>query len=157
MNLHRMLHQRQEAGTPLRVGVIGAGKFGTMYLAQARRTPGIHLVGIADLSVLRAREALQRTGWDATRVAARSLDDALRTGGTHVGDDAEALIRHAGVDIIVEVTGNPPAAVSHALKAFAARKHVVMVTVEADAFCGPLLARRAAEAGVVYSLSLIHI
>jgi predicted homoserine dehydrogenase-like protein len=153
MNLHRMLHQRQEAGTPLRVGVIGAGKFGTMYLAQARRTPGIHLVGIADLSVLRAREALQRTGWDATRVAARSLDDALRTGGTHVGDDAEALIRHAGVDIIVEVTGNPPAAVSHALKAFAARKHVVMVTVEADAFCGPLLARRAAEAGVVYSLA----
>jgi predicted homoserine dehydrogenase-like protein len=148
-----MLHQRQEAGTPLRVGVIGAGKFGTMYLAQARRTPGIHLVGIADLSVLRAREALQRTGWDATRVAARSLDDALRTGGTHVGDDAEALIRHAGVDIIVEVTGNPPAAVSHALKAFAARKHVVMVTVEADAFCGPLLARRAAEAGVVYSLA----
>lgn len=153
MNLHRMLRQRQEAGTPLRVGVIGAGKFGTMYLAQARRTPGIHLVGIADLSVLRAREALQRTGWDATRVAARSLDDALRTGGTHVGDDAEALIRHAGVDIIVEVTGNPPAAVSHALKAFAARKHVVMVTVEADAFCGPLLAHRAAEAGVVYSLA----
>ena len=153
MNLHRMLRQRQEAGTPLRVGVIGAGKFGTMYLAQAQRTPGIHLVGIADLSVLRAREALQRTGWDATRVAARSLDDALRTGGTHVGDDAEALIRHAGVDIIVEVTGNPPAAVSHALKAFAARKHVVMVTVEADAFCGPLLARRAAEAGVVYSLA----
>jgi predicted homoserine dehydrogenase-like protein len=148
-----MLRQRQEAGTPLRVGVIGAGKFGTMYLAQAQRTPGIHLVGIADLSVLRAREALQRTGWDATRVAARSLDDALRTGGTHVGDDAEALIRHAGVDIIVEVTGNPPAAVSHALKAFAARKHVVMVTVEADAFCGPLLARRAAEAGVVYSLA----
>jgi predicted homoserine dehydrogenase-like protein len=33
------------------------------------------------------------------------------------------------------------------------KKHVVMVTVEADAFCGPLLARRAAEAGVVYSLA----
>ena len=51
------------------------------------------------------------------------------------------------------MTGNPPAAVSHALKAFAAKKHVVMVTVEADAFCGPLLARRAAQAGVVYSLA----
>jgi predicted homoserine dehydrogenase-like protein len=153
MSLHRLLRQRAESGTPLRIGLIGAGKFGSMYLAQARRTPGVHLVGIADLSVSRARDALQRTGWDATRVAARSLDDALKTGATHVGEDAEALIRHPGIEIIVEVTGNPPAAVGHALKAFASGKHVVMVTVEADAFCGPLLARRAAQAGVVYSLA----
>ena len=45
------------------------------------------------------------------------------------------------------------AAVDHCLEAFAQHKHVVNVTVEADAFCGPLLARRAAEAGVVYSLA----
>ncbi len=153
MSLHRMLRQRQEAGKPLRVGVIGAGKFGTMFLAQARRTPGIHLVGLADLSVPRAREALARTGWPAERTEARSLDDAVKTGGTHVGADVDALIGHPEIEIIVEVTGNPTAAVSHALKAFAAGKHVVNVTVEADAFCGPLLARRAEEAGVVYSLA----
>ncbi len=70
MNLHRKLLQRQAAGKPLRIGVIGAGKFGTMYLAQARKTPGIHLVGVADLSVSRAREALKRTGWTDERVAA---------------------------------------------------------------------------------------
>ena len=153
MNLHRKLLQRQAAGKPLRIGVIGAGKFGTMYLAQARRTPGVHLVGVADLQVQRARDALTRTGWDAARFSAKSLDDAVKTGGTFVGDDAEALINHPAVEIIVEVTGNPPAAVNHALKAFAAKKHVVNVTVEADAFCGLLLAHKAEEAGVVYSLA----
>jgi predicted homoserine dehydrogenase-like protein len=153
MNLHRKLLQRQAAGKPLRIGIIGAGKFGTMYISQARRTPGIHLVGVADLSVPRAREAFARTGWTEERFAARSLDEAMKTGGTHIGDDADALITHPGVEIIVEVTGHPPAAVSHALKAFAHGKHVVNVTVEADAFCGPLLAKRAAEAGVIYSLA----
>ncbi|MBV8536471.1 MAG: Gfo/Idh/MocA family oxidoreductase [Alphaproteobacteria bacterium] len=153
MNLHRKLKEREAAGKRLRIGVIGAGKFGTMYLAQARKTPGIHLVGVADLSVPRAREALQRTGWAAERYAAKGLDEAAKTGGTHVGEDAAALIAHPAIDIVVEVTGHPPAAVSHALKAFAAKKHVVMVTVEADAFCGPLLAKKAAEAGVVYSLA----
>jgi predicted homoserine dehydrogenase-like protein len=153
MNLHRRLLQRQAVGKPLRIGIIGAGKFGTMYISQARKTPGIHLIGVADLSVARAKEAFARTGWAAERYAARSLDEAMKTGGTHIGEDAEALIKHAGVEIIVEVTGHPPAAVSHALKAFAHGKHVVNVTVEADAFCGPLLARRAAEAGVIYSLA----
>jgi predicted homoserine dehydrogenase-like protein len=153
MNLHRKLLERQAAGKPLRIGVIGAGKFGTMYLAQARRTPGIHLLGLADLSVPRAREALTKTGWDAAQFSARNLDEAAKTGATHITDNAEALIKHPALDIVVEVTGHPPAAVTHALWAFAAKKHVVMVTVEADAFCGPVLARKAAEAGVVYSLA----
>src|SRR5690348_13036605 len=123
MNLHRKLLERQAAGRPLRIGVIGAGKFGTMYLAQARKTPGVHLVGVADLSLARAKEALARTGWEAERVSARSLDDAAKTGGTHVGEDAAALIKHPAVEIIVEVTGNPPAGVSHALMAFGHKKH----------------------------------
>ncbi len=101
MNLHRKLLERQAAGKPVRVGVIGAGKFGTMYLAQARRTPGIHLVGVADLSPDRAREALTKTGWDAARIGAKSLDDAAKSGGTHITDNAEALIRHPAVEIIV--------------------------------------------------------
>ena len=153
MNLHRKLLERQESGKPLRVGVIGAGKFGSMYLSQARRTPGVHLVGVADLSASLARDALKNTGWPAERYAAVSLEEAAKTGSTFVGDDADRLIASEFVEIIIEVTGNPPAAVRHILGAFAAGKHVVNVTVEADAFCGPLLARKAAEAGVVYSLA----
>jgi predicted homoserine dehydrogenase-like protein len=153
MNLYSKLQERERQGKPLRIGVIGAGKFGAMYIAQVPKTPGVHLVGIADLSPGNAKENLSRVGWPAAAYSARSLDKALKEGNTHVGEDWEALVSHPGIDIIIESTGNPPAAVEHALAAFANGKHVVMVTVEADAFCGPLLARKAAEAGVIYSLA----
>jgi predicted homoserine dehydrogenase-like protein len=153
MNLHAKLLQRQSQGKPLRVGIIGAGKFGSMYLAQVPNTPGVHLVGIADLSPANARANLGRVGWKPERTAATSLDDALAKGNTHVSDNWEALVKHPQIEIIIECTGNPIAAVDHCLAAFRASKHVVNVTVEADAFCGPLLARKAQEAGVVYSLA----
>ncbi len=153
MSLYRQLQQRAADGRPIRVGLIGAGKFGSMYLAQVPRTPGVHLTAIADLSPDNARANLQRVGWQAERVAATSIDDAIKSGTTHVGDDWQALVRHPAIDVVVECTGHPIAAVDHCLAAFASAKHVVNVTVEADAFCGPLLARRAHEAGVVYSLA----
>ncbi len=153
MNLYAKLEQRAAAGKPLRIGLIGAGKFGAMYLAQVPKTPGVHLVGIADLSPQNAKLNLSRVGWATERYAAPSLDAALKSGATHVGEDWRALVSHPAIDIVVEATGHPLAAVEHALAAFEQRKHVVMVTVEADAFCGPLLARRARAAGVVYSLA----
>ncbi len=153
MSLHRQLQQRAAEGRPIRVGLIGAGKFGSMYLAQVPRTPGVHLAAIADLSPDGARRNLARVGWEAARTEAASIDAALREGSTHVGDDWQALVQHPAIDIVVECTGHPIAAVDHCLQAFAHGKHVVNVTVEADAFCGPLLARRAAEAGVLYSLA----
>ena len=153
MNLHTQLLQRAAQGKPIRVGLIGAGKFGSMYLAQIPRTPGVHIVGIADLNPEAACRNLERVGWETQRVQAASLDAALRDGNTHVGDDWQALVRHPDIDLIVESTGAPIAAVDHMLEAFAQGKHVVNVTVEADAFCGPLLAQRAAAAGVIYSLA----
>ena len=132
MSLHRQLQQRAAEGRPIRIGLIGAGKFGSMYLSQIPRTPGVHLVGIADLSPETACRNLARVGWDAQRVQAANLDAALRDGNTHVGDDWRALVRHPAIDIVVECTGNPIAAVDHCLEAFAQGKHVVNVTVEAD-------------------------
>jgi predicted homoserine dehydrogenase-like protein len=153
MNLHAKLLQRAAENRPIRIGLIGAGKFGSMYLAQIPRTPGVHLVGIADLSPDNARTNLARVGWQAERLSASSLDYAVKHGTTHVGDDWQSLVRHPAVDVIVECTGSPLHAVDHILEAFAHHKHVVNVTVEADAFCGPLLATRALTAGVVYSLA----
>jgi len=153
MNLFSKLTARAEAGRPIRVGMIGAGKFGSMFLAQVLKLPGIHIVGVVDLSPDAARSNMSYVGWTPERFAATSLDDAVRTGRTHVGDDWRNLIAHPVVEIVVECTGNPPAAVMHCLEAFRAGKHVVNVTVEADAFCGPGLARKAAEAGVVYSMA----
>jgi predicted homoserine dehydrogenase-like protein len=151
MNLYAKLREREDK--PLRIGLIGAGKFAAMYIAQVPRTPGVHLAGIADLSPSAARRNLARVGWMDERYSAPSLESALRERRTHVSDDWQALVAHPGIDIVIEATGNPPAAVEHALAAFRHGKHVVMVTVEADAFCGPLLARKAEQAGVVYSLA----
>ena len=153
MSLHQQLLKRQADGKPIRVGLIGAGKFGSMYLSQIPRTPGVHLVGIADLSPAAARTNLARVGWDVARTEAVSLDTAVKNGDTHITEDWKALVSHPAIDVVVECTGHPIAAVDHCLEAFAHGKHVVNVTVEADAFCGPLLARRAARAGVVYSLA----
>ena len=153
MSLYTKLQHRAAEGKPVRIGLIGAGKFGSMYLAQIPRTPGVHLVGIADRSVDNARTNLARVGWVAERTAARSVDAALQAGTTYITDDWAALVAHPAIDIIVECTGDPIAAVDHCLAAFEHGKHVVNVTVEADAFCGPLLAARAAHARVVYSLA----
>ena len=153
MNLYTKLQEREAQGKPLRVGVIGAGKFAAMYLAQAPRTPGVHIAGIADLSPAGARANLGRVGWDAATYAAASLDAALKERRTHLSEDWEALVSHPLIDIVIEATGNPVAAVTHALFAFRQRKHLIMVTVEADAVCGPLLVKKAQEAGVVYSLA----
>ncbi len=153
MNLYAKLAKRQADGNPVRIGLIGAGKFGSMYLAQIPKTPGVHLVGIADLNPTTAKANLARVGWGVEQSAATSFEAAIANGNTFVTDNWEALVKHPQIEIIVECTGNPIAAVDHILAAFKHGKHVVNVTVEADAFCGPLLARKAAQAGVVYSLA----
>ena len=153
MNLHRLLEERAARQRPVRVVLIGAGKFGSMYLAQARRTAGIHLLAVADLAPDRARASLDRVGWSPARHAARTLDEAARGDLTCVTDDAAACIAHPAAEVVIDATGHPAAGIAHALACCEHRKHLVMVNVEADALAGPLLARRAREAGIVYSLA----
>ena len=153
MNLFTKLQQHDAADKRIRVGMIGAGKFGTMFLAQAIRLPGIHIVGITDLNPANALSNLAYVGWPDSAYCAASLDDAIKTGASFVSDDWQALIVHPAIDLIVECTGDPVAAVQHVLTAFNHGKHVINATVEADAFCGPGISQAAAEAGVVYSMA----
>mgnify|MGYP001765043140 CR=1 FL=1 len=142
MNLHAGLLERERNGHPLRVGLIGAGKFASMYLAQLPRTPGVRLTALADLDPARARAALERVGWSGAQIGAVSFFD-----------DARRLIEAPEVEIVIDSTGSPAAGIAHVLACCAARKHIVMVNVEADALAGPWLAARAREAGIVYSLA----
>ena len=142
MSLHRLLQQRAGAGRPVRVGLIGAGKFGSMFLNQVPTMPGLEVSVIADLDPERARNACRTVGWDTSRLA--------RTAFVASGLDACAVPE---VEVVVEATGNPPAGIAHARAAIAAGKHIVMVNVEADALAGPLLAEEARARGVVYSLA----
>jgi len=153
MSLYAKLVECERKNRPVRVGLIGAGKFGSMFLAQVPNTPGIDLVGIADLSPEGARMNLRRIGWKSDAYQAKSFEDALKNRTTFITESWEALVMRPEIDVIVECTGNPVAAVEHCLGTFKEGKHVVNVTVEADAFCGALLGQRAREAGVQYSLA----
>src|SRR5437764_3019862 len=148
-----MLLEREAAGRPVTVGLIGAGKFGTMFLAQARLTRGMHVVAVADLDVARARNQLRSAGWEDEAISAPSLAAAHTTGRTLVTGDVGVLIAFPEIEVIVEATGIAPAGIRHALQAVAHGKHIIMVNVAADALAGPLLARKAKAAGVVYSLA----
>ena len=153
MNLYDSLRAKEAADRPVRVGVIGAGKFASMFLAQARVTPGLHIVSVCDLDLERARETLGRAGWPEEQTNAASFQEAVEKGSTYLTEDAGALISADGMEVVVDSTGDPIAGIRHALACFAAKRHIVMVNVEADVLTGPLLARRAREAGVVYSLA----
>ncbi|PSL37685.1 putative homoserine dehydrogenase-like protein [Labedella gwakjiensis] len=153
MNLFSLMQKRTAEAGPIRVGVIGAGKFSSMFLTQAVGSTNIHVVGVADIDVTKAKGALARTGWPEERYAASSLDEAVRTGGTAVIDSSDALLTHPAIEVILEITGNPLVGTYHAVTAIDNGKHVIMVNVEADCMVGPILQRRAEAAGVIYAMA----
>ncbi len=153
MNLSFLLSERVRSDHPIRVALIGCGKFATMYLTQARQTAGIHVVGIADLDLARAMKQLAMAGWTAEQYAASKPTDAMANGSTWLTEDADQLIDLNEIDVVVEATGIPTAGIHHCRRAIAAGHHIIMVNVEADVVAGPLLAREAQAAGVVYSLA----
>ena len=142
MNLHTLLQARATEGRPVRAGLIGAGKFGSMFLSQIPSTPGLEVTLIADLSPDRAKQACRAVGWKEDRITA-----------TRFIDDGRPLCASDDVDVVIDATGSPAAGVVHALAAIENGKHVVMVNVEADVLAGPALSRRARGAGVVYSMA----
>ena len=153
MNLSTLLLERAARGHPVRVGLIGAGKFGSMVLSQAQKIEGLHMVAVADLAVGRVHASLDRVGWPAERYAARSAGEAVRDGTTFVTDDVAKLLACDEIECVIEATGHPIAGTRHAVACIDHGKHVVMVNVEADVMVGPLLAARARAKGLVYSMA----
>src|SRR3954463_14781505 len=102
MNLSHLLSVRAAAGKPVRVALIGAGKFGSMFLSQVPHTPGLEVPVIVDLDPERAREACRTVGWDFERIAAT----------TFTSDGAQAV--SSNIEVIVEATGSPAAGIKHA-------------------------------------------
>ncbi|MGE4247526.1 MAG: NAD(P)H-dependent oxidoreductase [Parvibaculaceae bacterium] len=142
MNLTSLLAERMRNGRPVRAGLIGAGKFGSMFLSQVPSIAGLNVTVIADLDPERARRSCREIGWDEREVAlTRFVED-----GRQVCEDDE-------VDVVIEATGSPSAGIAHALAAIDAGKATVMVNVEADVLAGPLLSAEARGKGVVYSMA----
>lgn len=134
--------KRVESNQPVRVALIGAGKFGSMFLSQVPTTPGLQVSVIADLDPERARQSCRDVGWSNETISK-----------TRFTDDVTIALNADNSDVVVEATGNPAAGVSHAIQAIEAGLHIVMVNVEADVLAGPLLAKRARANNLVYSMA----
>jgi predicted homoserine dehydrogenase-like protein len=154
--LLELLEARAEAGRPVAVGLIGAGRFGTAIAAQISEIPGLRLVAVADPNAHNGGEALRSAGWadsEWQRVESASAAQAVVESGLAVlVPDADAL-ESAPVEVLVEATGIPEVAVSNAWAGLQRGRHLVMVTVEADVTCGWALAAEAKRQGVVYTLA----
>ncbi len=150
MNLFKQLEERENSGNPVRVGIIGAGKFATMFMAQILRTPGMRLSAVCDVDTQRAQANMMAVGFGREFI---SRSGSLSTGQVALADDVDQLISKDSVDVVIESTGDPIAGTRHCLQCISAGIDVIMVNVEADALVGAELARQARQAGVVYSLA----
>ena len=152
LDLSDRLLKHQEEGKSFRVGVIGAGKFATMFLSQANSTSGFNIAAIADLNVKRAEEAIRTAGFEQN-LNISGINQAITSNEIWFTDSGLELAQCEQLDLVIEATGNAEAGVDHCLAAFKANSHVVLVTVEADVLCGSAIMKRANEAGVVCSMA----
>ncbi|MDB4021947.1 Gfo/Idh/MocA family oxidoreductase [Litorivicinus sp.] len=130
------------ADRPVQVGLIGAGKFGSMFLSQIPTTIGLEVAAIADLDVERAKNTCRKVGWSEEQLAK-----------TKFFENTQTMLDSSRIDVVVEATGNPAVGISHAKMAIERKLHIVMVNVEADVLAGAILAKEARDAGVVYSMA----
>ena len=142
MFLQNLISQRIDNNKPVKVALIGAGKFGSMFLSQVPTTPGLEVVIIADLIPDSAKKACKNVGWK---------DDLISN--TEFVESGIKAITKSEVEVVVEATGHPSAGILHAREAFRYGKHIVMVNVEADVLAGASLSKEAKSAGVVYSMA----
>lgn len=154
MSLHKLLCLREKENNPIKIGVIGVGRYGTMFLSQSRNIPGMKIIGVADIDAEKASINCIRAGWNEENVAmvnnSNTINDLSKKNKISVTDNAENII-NADLDIIIEATGTVDAAARYAWSAFEAKKSVVMISAESDALLGVALQRKAKENGVVYS------
>lgn len=150
--VYNLLRRREDAGCPIRVGIVGAGATGRAIALQlGTPVPGMRLAGIANRTAQHAERALREAGireW-ATASTASDADSTIRRGLPVLTDDFTLLTRCAAIDLIVEVTGTVDFGAEVALDAFAHGKPVVLVNAELDSLIGPILKAKADAAGVV--------
>ena len=142
MFLEKKINELIDNKNTVNVTLIGAGKFGSMFLSQAPYTKGLNVFTICDLNIDKAKKACREVGWSEDQI-----NNIIFT------EDFEKAINNDEVDVVVEATGHPSSGIKHARTCFKYGKHVIMVNVEADVLAGPSLSAEANSAEVVFSMA----
>ena len=142
MFLEKKINELIDNKKTVNVTLIGAGKFGSMFLSQAPYTKGLNVFTICDLNIDKAKKACREVGWSEDQI-----NSIIFT------EDFEKAINDDKIDVVVEATGHPSSGIKHARTCFKYGKHVIMVNVEADVLAGPSLSAEANSAEVVFSMA----
>ena len=142
MFLEKKINELIDNKKTVNVTIIGAGKFGSMFLSQAPYTKGLNVFTICDLNIDKAKKACREVGWSEDQI-----NNVIFT------EDFEKAINNDEIDVVVEATGHPSSGIKHARTCFKYGKHVIMVNVEADVLAGPSLSAEANSAEVVFSMA----
>ena len=150
------LAKRASENNPIRVGIIGTGKFGAGLVAQLSQMEGVETSAIADINLAHAKHAYTAScvATDAIKVVnnIEGLNEVIHSGKRAITEDGLLLPQSDLIDVVVEATGIPEVGARMAYHTLTHNKHLVMVNVEADVTIGPYLSRLADTAGVVYTL-----
>jgi len=152
MSVDTALEKLETAGTPIRIGMVGAGATGRAIALQlGTPVPGMRLVAIANRTAQNAERAYQEAGFSqwAQVSSAGEAEEKIAQGVPVLTTDPLVLTACGAIDILLEVTGTVDAAATVVLDAFRHRKNVVLVNAELDSLVGPILKAKADEAGVV--------
>jgi len=154
--ISRKLLKRQAAGTPIRVGWVGAGRMITGAISQTALMQGMRNAVICDVRPDAAFRAYAINGVPRETVVVTdkvaAINDAIRVGKPVVTANTQAMAE-LELDCIVEGTGVPEVGAEVAYRCIQGGKHIIMLNVEADVVIGPILHQMAQRAGVVYSVS----
>ena len=151
-----LLAQRAAENKPIKVGIIGAGKFGAGLVVQLSRMQGMEACAIADINLHHARHAYTATGIPAESIRVvqnvEEMNEAIHSGKRAITEDGLLVTNSDLVDVVVEATGIPEVGARMGYHTLTHNKHLVMVNVETDVTVGPFLKRLADSVGVVYTL-----
>lgn len=146
------LAKRADAGSPVRVAMVGAGYVARFIALQiVASTVGMRLVAISNRTPAKAEKVYREAGaTDIRRVrSVAQLDESIRADRAAVTDDPALLWECGQIDAVIEVTGDTEFGTRVAYESLRRGKHVVLVSAEVDASVGPILKVYADRAGVV--------
>jgi predicted homoserine dehydrogenase-like protein len=155
--LNERLLELESKGTPVVIGLIGAGQMGQEILCQTQLMKGVRVPVVVDVTFERAELACRMANVDPRGVVCTNDPDsaarAIASGRVVATTDWRLVMGVPAVQVVVDATGSPELGVAIALESIQARKHIVMMNVECDVTVGALLRQKADDAGVIYTLA----
>jgi predicted homoserine dehydrogenase-like protein len=155
--IHQDLARLEAAGTPIRIGVSGAGWMGSGFVTQVAHIKGMQVNVLADPDIQAAKQTFLAIGLAAEDLVetdqSNQAEDALRRGKYVVTSSYSLAAQLDSVDIVTDVTPSPASGAETAYSCIQNGKDIVLVNIEADVTVGRILHQKARKAGVLYTVS----